>query len=83
MFDKLICELKKMERMRVSIPIETDAEGFVDKECPSENCMFQFKVYADDWSQKFKDEAVYFQMCGHNATADSFLTKKVKASKDL
>lgn len=74
MFDKLIRELKKMERMRVSIPIETDAEGFFDKECPSENCMFQFKVYADDWSQKFKDEAVYCPMCGHNATADSFWT---------
>lgn len=74
MFDKLIRELKKMERMSVSIPIETDAEGFYDKECPSENCMFQFKVFAEDWSEKFKDESVFCPLCGHNAPADSFWT---------
>lgn len=83
MFDKLICELKKMERMKVSIPIETDSEGYFDKECPSDNCMFQFKVYAEDWSDKFKDESVYCPMCGHNAPADSFwTTEQVKKGQD-
>lgn len=83
MFDKLIRELKKMERMKVSIPIETDSEGYFDKECPSDNCMFQFKVYAEDWSDKFKDESVYCPMCGHNAPADSFwTTEQVKKGQD-
>ena len=61
MFDKLIRELRKMERMKVSIQIETDAEGYYDKECPSKNCMFQFKVLAEDWADKFKDESVFCQ----------------------
>ncbi|MCD4692530.1 MAG: hypothetical protein K8R79_06435 [Calditrichales bacterium] len=74
MFDKLIRELKKMERMQVSVPIQTDADGYYDKECPSENCLFQFKVFAGDWGDKFKDESVYCPLCGHNAPADSFWT---------
>lgn len=83
MFDKLIRELKKMERMKVSIPIETDSEGYFDKECPSDNCMFQFKVYAEDWADRFKDESVYCPMCGHNAPADSFwTTEQVKKGQD-
>ena len=28
----------------ITVPIEADADGFLDKECPSEKCLFQFKV---------------------------------------
>jgi len=72
-----------MERMSVSIPIETDSEGYYDKECPSENCMYQFKVLAEDWSEKFKDESVYCPLCGHNAPADTFwTTEQIEKSKE-
>jgi uncharacterized Zn finger protein (UPF0148 family) len=83
MFDKLIRELRKMERMKVSIQIETDAEGYYDKECPSKNCMFQFKVLAEDWADKFKDESVFCPLCRHNAPADSFwTTEQIEKSKE-
>jgi len=76
MFDKLLSELKKMKRMQISIPIETDSDGYFDKECPSDDCNFHFKVFADDWVEKFKDESVYCPFCGHNAPADSFSTRE-------
>ncbi len=74
MFDKVLREIEKMQRMQISIPIEMDEDGYYDKECPSENCLFQFKVLAEDWKDKFKDESVFCPLCGHSATADNFAT---------
>jgi len=35
MFEKTIQELRRIERTKsLSIPIESDAEGYLDKECP-------------------------------------------------
>lgn len=73
MFEKLIRELEKMEK-GVSIPILADDEGYIDKECPSINCLFQFKVFEKDWADVCKDEAVYCPKCGHSAPVDSFWT---------
>ena len=74
MFKKLLKELKKMDGMQVSIPIETDENGFSDRECPDKECMFLFKVHEDDWKNIFKDEAVFCPMCGNESTSDSFWT---------
>lgn len=71
MFKKLIREL---ENLQISIPIKADADGYIDKNCPSKECLFPFKVKQDDWEHLFKDEAVYCPMCGHNAPAKSFWT---------
>jgi len=82
MFEKVIKELEKMQKTQVSVPINTDDEGYYDKECPSENCLFKFKVLAKDWKNKFNDEAVYCPFCGHEAPANSFwTTEQIKASK--
>lgn len=74
MFEKLLNELNKLNGMKVSIPIETDEEGFMDKECPDNECKFQFKVHEDDWKNIFQDEAVYCPMCGKESTSDNFWT---------
>ena len=74
MFDKVLREIEKMQGMQIPIPIETDEDGYYDKECPSENCLFQFKVLAEDWKDKFKDDSVFCPLCGHNATANNFAT---------
>jgi uncharacterized Zn finger protein (UPF0148 family) len=83
MFDKIIQELKKIERMKVSIPIKADSDGYYDKECPSQNCLYQFKVDADDWNNKITEDSVYCPYCGHNAKADSFwTTEQISKGKD-
>lgn len=74
MFEKLQRELKQMDRTKVSIPIESDEDGFVDRECPDEECMFLFKVHEEDWERNFKDESVFCPMCGNESTSDTFWT---------
>ena len=74
MFENLLREMKKIDGMKVSVPIEADEDGYLDKECPADNCKFVFKVNEEDWANLFKDEAVYCPMCGHEAKADSWWT---------
>ncbi len=59
--------------MKVSIP--TDDEGYLDRECPNEVCLAAFKVLADDWRDKVRDEEVFCPVCGHTATSDHWLTQ--------
>jgi hypothetical protein len=44
MFDELMRELRRLERQQVSVSMPTDAEGYLDRECPSDACLSQFKV---------------------------------------
>ncbi|MEQ8191444.1 MAG: hypothetical protein ABRQ39_25995 [Candidatus Eremiobacterota bacterium] len=75
MFDDLLNTLKDLEKPKtISIPIIADENGYCDKECPSEECKFQFKVYAEDWKNLFKDEAVYCPFCRHKAISNSWWT---------
>jgi len=74
MFEKLKRELKRLERSGISIPIGADEEGSIDKECPSENCGFVFKVREENWKNLFKDEAVYCPLCGHEADSNCWWT---------
>ena len=74
MFENLLREIKKLDGHKVSILIETDEDGYVDKECPSGSCKFKFKVHAEDWKDIFRDEAVYCPLCRHEAKADSWWT---------
>lgn len=72
MFEKLIKDIERMQNMRVSVPIKADEEGYLDKECPSEECMYQFKVLEEDW--KGRNEPAFCPMCGQEANGDSFWT---------
>lgn len=85
MFEKLIKEMEKLSRTKIefSVPILPDEEGYLNKECPAKECMFQFKVLAQDWSDKFKDEAVYCPICGHNSPSDSWwTTEQIENAKE-
>jgi uncharacterized Zn finger protein (UPF0148 family) len=84
MFDHTQRELRRLGRTReVSVPIETDAEGYFDKECPSEPCLFLFKVHSDDWSQIVRDEEVFCPSCRHAAPANSWYTSaQLEAAKE-
>ncbi len=74
MFKDLIKEFKRLDGQLISVPIECDEKGYVDKQCPSEECEFLFKVYEEDWRNIFKDEAVWCPLCRHEAPSDQWFT---------
>ncbi len=77
MFDKLLRELKRLEQTKtVTVPINADKDGYIDRECPNEECLFQFKVNEQDWKNIFVDERVYCPLCRHEAPAKSWFTKE-------
>lgn len=72
MFGDLV---KKLDSLKsVSVPLECDEKGYIDKQCPSKDCEFLFKVHAEDWTNIFKDEAVWCPMCRHEAPAKQWYT---------
>lgn len=82
MFEDLIKKLEGLNGRSISIQIDTDEKGYIDKQCPSVECEFLFKVNDDDWSNLFKDEAVWCPMCRHEAPADQWFTAaQVKHAK--
>jgi Zn finger protein HypA/HybF involved in hydrogenase expression len=82
MFENLLREIKNLDGQKVSVPIETDEDGYMDKECPSDSCMFKFKVNEEDWKNIFRDEAVYCPLCRHEAKAESWwTTEQVEKAK--
>ncbi|RJE47912.1 hypothetical protein A7K50_01325 [Dehalobacter sp. MCB1] len=62
--------------IKIPITFNSDEKGYLDRECPNENCLFAFKVYMDDWKEKISDEEVHCPMCGHVDTSDKWWTQK-------
>ena len=85
MLEGLIREIKKLEQAQtIKVPIQADKDGFIDKECPSDKCLYKFKVNEEDWSNLFKDEAVFCPLCRHEAKADSWwTTEQIEEGKRL
>ena len=59
----------------MAVPIDTDDKGYFDRECPSDECLFLFKVNKEDWLNLFRDEEVFCPQCGHSAPADHWQTQ--------
>lgn len=81
MFEDLINQLKntvtglkqiEQDNKQISITFLQDADGYLDRECPNADCLFQFKVNEDDWKNLFKDEQVFCPMCRHEAKSTSW-----------
>jgi uncharacterized Zn finger protein (UPF0148 family) len=84
MFKNLQLELKRLGQLKeISVPIERDSDGYVEKECPSDPCLFLFKIHGDDWTNILRDEEVFCPSCKHTAPAKSWYTRaQVKAARD-
>ena len=54
MFDDLMKQIKKMERMQIKIDIPLDDNGYFDRIC--HDCERVFKVNFEDWKNIVKDE---------------------------
>lgn len=77
MFDDLIRELRRLERtQQVSVSIPADEEGYLDRECPSPECLSQFKVYEEDWSDKVRDEEVFCPFCRYTSDSGKWWTQE-------
>lgn len=83
MFENLQRELERLSgTMQVTVPLKADPEGYADKECPSPTCLFQFKIYGDDWKAIVRDEEVFCPSCRHAAPAKSWYTaQQIEAAK--
>lgn len=85
MFTKLTQELRRLNStFKVSVPMPADPEDYTDRQCPSGECMFQFKLHQDDWAQKVRDEKVFCPFCGHSADSDQWWTQQqIEYAKDM
>lgn len=71
------------DESEISFPVETDEHGYMDRECPSETCMFAFKIHEDDWSNIVRDEEVFCPSCRHVADSDAWwTTAQLDAAQD-
>ena len=75
MFENLLRTINSLDGRRVSVPISSDAEGYFDRACPSDGCLFEFKVHEEDWRNKVTDAKVFCPFCRHAASSDQWWTE--------
>ena len=76
MFDDIIREVQRLERgFTVSVPIPEDEKGYVDRQCPSNNCRALYKVFGSDWDKKV-GKCAFCPLCRHEAQEDQWATKQ-------
>lgn len=80
MFEKVLKELERLQKDKISIPIAVDSEGYLDRECPNTECEFQFKVHEDDWRNICRDEQIFCPLCRHEADSDAWWTQEQLAN---
>ncbi len=76
MFEETIRALKKLGDEKSTVAISTDDSDYFDRECPSPECLAQFKVLMEDWKSKVRDEEVFCPFCGHTADAQKWWTQE-------
>ena len=56
MFEDVLRELRKLEQgTKITIQLELDDNGYLDRLCPSDECNTHFKVHFDDWRNVVRD----------------------------
>jgi uncharacterized Zn finger protein (UPF0148 family) len=74
MFKNLLLELSALSNSGITASIPMDADGYLERECPNELCMFGFKVEGQDWRDKVVEESVFCPMCRHQAPKKNWFT---------
>ena len=62
-----------MNQVQMNIPLPLDKDGFLDRQCPHDECSLRFKVHGESWSRKTIDYVVC-PLCGHKANAQEWYT---------
>src|SRR5436309_1353450 len=77
MSDELMRELRRLEKTQeIRVPLSSDNEGYLDRECPSAECRFAFKIHEDAWREKVRGEEVFWPFCGYTAHSRKWLTQE-------
>jgi predicted RNA-binding Zn-ribbon protein involved in translation (DUF1610 family) len=77
LFDDLTRELRNLNgELSVEISLPLDEKGYLERECPSENCLFRFRVLGSAWESLPGDATVTCPMCGCEASVDRWWTKE-------
>jgi hypothetical protein len=63
-----------MHTERVPLQIPLDEKNYLDRQCPSKDCLSYFKVLIDDWKDKVSDAVVYCPICRHESEATQWNT---------
>lgn len=61
--------------IEIPVTINSDKNGYFDRECPNENCLYKFKVNMEDWKEKVSDDEVHCPLCGHIDSSDNWWTQ--------
>ena len=76
MFEEMIREFRRLrDSQQIPVSVPSDAEGYFDRECPSGECLFQFKIYVDSWRRIARDNEIFCPFCGHTDVSDQWLTQ--------
>ena len=76
MFEELKRELRRLEGAnQISVSIQTDEDGYFDRQCQKRECLFEFKVHVEDWQEKIEERA-FCPFCGYVAEADNWNTQE-------
>ncbi len=59
----------------ISITVQPDRKGYLDRECPNENCRYTFKISMEDWKNKVSEKEVHCPLCGYIDSAEKWLTQ--------
>ncbi len=62
------------EEFELPLVFQTDDKGYIDRQCPSDNCKFIFKISADDWHDRVSSEGMHCPMCGYISTPENWCT---------
>lgn len=73
--DKNTYERRK-EMISIPIKLKLDEKGYLDRECPNEQCLYKFKINMEDWENNVSDKEVHCPMCGHIDTSDKWWTQE-------
>jgi len=72
MFEDAIKALESLNS--VSITIEEDEKGYIDKQCPAEGCEFIFKLHKEHLETVVSNDNMFCPFCRHEASSDSWYT---------
>jgi uncharacterized Zn finger protein (UPF0148 family) len=72
MFDELIKNLERLGKTGLTIPVSVDEDGYLDRQCPNNDCESQFKVFAEDWKKFAGQETTYCPFCRYSAPPRSW-----------
>lgn len=83
MFDDIIKELNKVSNFTYSMPILSDKDGYMDKECKNKECGKKFKVFSQDWNALNKNSETYCPFCGEKANIENwYTTEQINQAKE-